>query len=99
MQIIAANIVEQVELIEYIRLLERKIDLLTEAVGVQKKKDQLFGEWVEEKEVIIMTGLSRNTLFKLRQEGRITRSTLSGKQNYYRLSDFKKLLNRNENEK
>lgn len=99
MQIIAANIVEQVELIEYIRLLERKIDLLTEAVGVQKKKDQLFGEWVEEKEVIIMTGLSRNTLFKLRQEGLITRSTLSGKQNYYRLSDFKKLLNRNENEK
>jgi len=88
-----------VELIQYLKSLEAKIDLLTDAVSVQKKNKQLFGEWIEEKEVMAMTGLSRNTLLKLRNEGKIRRSTLAGKQNYYRLSDFKKLLDQNENEK
>jgi hypothetical protein len=91
--------VEPDALIQYLKTLEEKIDLLTEAVKVQKKKDRLLSEWIEEKEVIAMTGLSRNTLLKLRNEGRITRSTLAGKQNYYRISDFKKLLDRNEIEK
>ena len=65
---------------------------------MQKKKDQLFGEWIEEKEIIALTGLSRNTLLKLRQQGKITRSSLAGKTNYYKASDFKKLIDRNEKE-
>lgn len=86
---------DQAELIEHIRLLEMKIDLLIQVINVQNKRERTFGEWLEEKEIISLTGLSRNTLLKLRQEGRITRSTISGKQNYYRLSDFKKLLEKN----
>lgn len=86
---------EAADLIDLIRLLEKKIDLLSDELIIQKKRDKLFGEWVEEKEIISLTGLTRNTLLRLRQEGRITRSTLSGKTNYYRLSDFKKLLEKN----
>lgn len=88
----------QAELLDYLKLLESKIDFLTDAVDMQKKRDKLMGEWVEEKVVMAMTGLSRNTLLRLRQQGHIIRSTLSGKSNFYRLSDFKKLLDKNEKE-
>lgn len=53
-------------------------------------------DWVNEKEAMKITGLSRGTLLKLRKDGRITSSTISGKQNFYRISDFKKLLDLNE---
>ncbi len=82
------------ELIDYIKKLEDKIDLLL----MQKKKTELLGDWIEEKEVIAITGLSRNTLLKLRQEGHITRSSIAGKRNYYKASDFKKLMSKNEKE-
>lgn len=86
---------EAIELIELIRLLEKKIDLLSDELKVQKKKEKLFGEWAEEQEIIALTNLSRGTLLKLYQEGHIERSKLSGKSNYYKLSSFKKLLDKN----
>lgn len=52
--------------------------------------------WITEIEAIQLSGLSRGTLFKMRKEGVVSSSTLSGKQNFYRLSDFKKLLDLNE---
>lgn len=86
---------EAVELIELIRLLDKKIDLLSEEIKVQKIKEKLFGEWVVEEEIIVLTKLSRGTLFKLYKEGQIERSKLSGKSNYYKPSSFKKLLDKN----
>ena len=53
-------------------------------------------DWITEKDAIRISGLSRATLLKLRKEGELTSSTLSGKQNFYRLSDFKRLLDTNE---
>ncbi|TAH43648.1 MAG: DNA-binding protein [Bacteroidetes bacterium] len=82
--------------ITYLKQLEQKIDLILEALENQTKKEKLLGTWVSEKELMLMTGISRNTLLKLRQEGKITRSSISGKKNYYRLTDFKKLLDKNE---
>ena len=86
---------EQVDLIEHIRRLEKKIDLLSDELTVQKKKEKFFGEWVEEEETIALTKLSRGTLLKLYLEGHIERSKLSGKTNYYMPSSFKKLLDKN----
>src|SRR4051812_41229597 len=91
-----SDILELNRILEYLKLIDRKIDLVTEAIAIQKKEQQLFGMWISEKELIKLTGLSRNTLLKLRKEGRITRSTISGKKNYYRLSDFKRILDENE---
>lgn len=82
--------------ITYLKQLEQKIDLILAALENQTKKEKLLGTWVSEKELMLMTGISRNTLLKLRQEGKITRSSISGKKNYYRLTDFKKLLDKNE---
>ena len=59
-------------------------------------KKENIGDWISEGEVKKITGLSRSTLLKLRKEGQVSSSTLSGKQNFYRLSDFSKLLNQNE---
>ncbi len=83
------------KLIELIMSLEKKIDLLSDELKVQKKKEKFFGEWVEEEETIALTDLSRGTLLKLYQEGHIERSKLSGKTNYYKPSSFKKLLDNN----
>ena len=83
---------------EYLKRIEKKIDLLAEKLSIEKKKAQLLGAWISEKELCKIEDISRNTLLKLRQEGKITRSTISGKKNYYRMTDFKKLLDNNEGE-
>jgi len=59
-------------------------------------RDAKIDDWITEKEAIRITGLCRSTLLKLRKEGELTSSTLSGKENFYRLSDIKKLLDLNE---
>lgn len=73
-------------------------DLLTvlQIVRNDKRQQKIFGEWWPEKDVIAITGLSRNTLRNMVVQGRITRSSISGKSNYYRASDFKALLDENE---
>ena len=53
-------------------------------------------DWINETDAMKISGLSRGTLLKLRKEGKLSSSTLSGKQNFYRISDFKKLLDLNE---
>lgn len=55
-----------------------------------------IGEWISENEAKRLTGLSKSTLLKLRKEGRIRSSTLSGKKIFYRRSDFNNLLDKNE---
>ena len=72
------------------------MNIIAEMLYKLQKERTTFGEWVPEKEVIAVTGLSRATLLKLRNAGKVTSSTISGKQLYYRLSDFKKLLDKNE---
>ena len=62
-------------------------DLIEQLVDGQNKIE----DWITEKEAIRITGLCRSTLLRLRKEGELTSSTLSGKQNFYRLSDIKKL--------
>jgi len=87
--------VELENLIEQINRLEKKIDLLTAELSLQKKKERIFGDWMDETETIKLTKLSRGTLLKLYHDGDIERSKLSGKTNYYKPSSFKKLLDKN----
>ena len=82
---------------------DSKLDSLQAAVIYLKElveqlitKQNKIDDWVNEKEAMKITGLSKGTLLKLRKDGRITSSTLSGKQNFYKISDFKKLLEQNE---
>lgn len=76
--------------------------LQTELSDIKKLIEQLMEErnklddWITEKEAIRISGLCRSTLLTLRKQGDLTSSTLSGKQNFYRLSDFNKLLDTNE---
>lgn len=76
--------------------------LQTELSDIKKLIEQLMEErnkledWITEKEAIRISGLCRSTLLTLRKQGDLTSSTLSGKQNFYRLSDFNKLLEINE---
>jgi hypothetical protein len=51
-----------------------------------------------QKEKIAVTGLSRSKLLELRKTGKVSSSSISGKKPYYKLSDFKKLLDKNEEE-
>jgi hypothetical protein len=67
-------------------------DIIEKLVDGQNKIE----DWITEKEAVRITGLCRTTLLRLRKEGELTSSTLSGKQNFYRLSDIKKLLDLNE---
>ena len=76
--------------------------LQTELSDIKKLIEQLMEErnklddWITEKEAIRISGLCRSTLLTLRKQGDLTSSTLSGKQNFYRISDFNKLLETNE---
>ncbi len=76
--------------------------LQTQLSDIKKLIEQLMEErnklddWITEKEAIRISGLCRSTLLTLRKQGDLTSSTLSGKQNFYRLSDFNKLLETNE---
>src|SRR5690349_16446168 len=92
----ATLVSESSDIIEVLRRIETKIDLLTEVITMQRIKDKLLGEWRSEQDIQKLLRVSRNSLLKLRKEGMITRSSISGKKNYYRLSDFKKLLDTNE---
>jgi hypothetical protein len=76
--------------------LQATVDYLKELLEKMMTRDAKIDDWITEKEAIRITGLCRSTLLKLRKEGELTSSTLSGKQNFYRLSDIKKLLDLNE---
>jgi len=61
--------------------------------------ENMLGDWISEKDAIALSGLGRTRLYQLRMKGIITSSTLGGKAVFYRLSDFKVLLNKNERRK
>ena len=82
--------------IDKLNAIQASVNIIDEKLQKLQKERATFGEWVSEKEVIAITGLSRATLLKLRNSGKVSSSTISGKQLYYRLSDFKKLLDKNE---
>lgn|GEM_PF-1662828 len=85
-------------LIDKINALQVSINTITETLKKMEKNKITFGDFVSEKEAIEITGLSRSSLLNLRREGKLNISTLTGKQKFYRLSDFKKLLEKNEEE-
>ena len=89
---------ENSEILTRLGLLQRAVEHLTAILEAGKGKATL-GDWISEAEAIGLTGLSRGTLLKLRNEGTISCSTLSGKSNFYRIGDFKKLLEKNEKER
>lgn len=84
---------------EELRLVREELALLSKLMRLEVRKGKMFGEWISEAEVTEMTGLHRNTLYNLWKEGKITKSTIKGKANYYKLSDFKQLLEQNQFEK
>jgi hypothetical protein len=79
-----------------LEIVQAQLSDLKKLVEQLVKNPLRIDDWITEIEAIQVSGLSRATLFKLRKEGTISSSTLSGKQNFYRLSDFKKLLELNE---
>ena len=88
---------------EFILETNRKLDSFQASINYLKDLIEQLSEgqnklddWIPEKEAIRISGLCRSTLLRLRKQGDLTSSTLSGKQNFYRLSDFNKLLKINE---
>lgn len=86
------------ELTEKVEALQASVNSVAEMLTTMQKDRLTFGDWVPEHEVMTITGLSKATLLKLRNGGKLSSSTISGKQIYYRLSSIKKLLDRNEQE-
>ena len=95
-QNILLNSSDTTEILEELRLVRAELELLKSIVSTDKRKEKLFGEWIHEKELMTLTTYSRNTLYNLWKQGLVTKSSISGKANYYRMSDFKKLLDRNQ---
>jgi hypothetical protein len=85
-------------LMEKVDALQASVNSIAEIVLKIQKEKITFGDWVQEKEVIAVTGLSRSKLLELRKTGKVSSSSISGKKPYYKLSDFKKLLDKNEEE-
>lgn len=61
--------------------------------------DNKLGDWISEQDAMTLTGLGKTRLYQLRVTGAICASTLGGKAVFYRLSDFKVLLNKNVRKK
>ena len=88
------NIIDTV--ITKLDALQASMNTIAEMLLKMQKNKVAFGDWVSEQDLIDIIGLKKSSLLKLRNEGKITFSTITGKQKYYRLSDFKKLLDKNE---
>lgn len=84
------------DICDMFEVLQTELSELKNLVEQLVRDNNRIDGWITEVEAIGISGLSRGTLFKLRKQGVISSSTLSGKQNFYRLSDFKKLLELNE---
>jgi predicted DNA-binding transcriptional regulator AlpA len=76
--------------------LQAAVNVLSENVRKLYQERSTLGEWVSEKKAMEITGLSRSTLLALRNQGKLSQSSIAGKSVYYKLSDFKKLLERNK---
>lgn len=79
-----------------IESLHTKVDHLTTMLNNLLSESKGIGDWLEEREVQRRTNLSRGTLLKLRKEGLLSSSSLSGKTPWYKISELIRLLNKNE---
>lgn len=82
-----------------VRDVQDKLNTIQLLLMQKAQTENLLGDWVDEDTVIALTGLKKTRLYQLRVEGKIESSTLGGKAVFYRLSDFKALLNKNRNRK
>lgn len=84
------------ELVEKLNTLQVSINNIAEMLEKEVEGDLKFDDWITEEMAQKVSGLSRSTLLKLRKEGKLTTSTLSGKQNFYRMSGLQMLMDKNE---
>lgn len=91
-----ATLADMTIIVEQIRVLEHKLDQLFKILESKYQRDKVFGDWISENEAVELTKLSKSTFLILRKEGKLTSSTISGKANFYRLSQIKELLEENE---
>lgn len=74
------------------KLLMAKLNELTEYVySVKHTEEDDDNSWVDSHEVCDFLKISERTLQRLRSDGKITYTNLSGK-NYYQISQIKKML-------
>lgn len=85
------------KLISTIDHLNLQLQQLQEVL-IELKQNQIspIGDWIDEHAARKLTGLSTSTLRRLRVAGKIKSSFLSDRNIYYKLSDFKKLLDKNQ---
>ncbi|MHB8261883.1 MAG: hypothetical protein ACYDCN_13700 [Bacteroidia bacterium] len=86
------------ELVNKINDLQETLNTMADVIKKMERNTMAFGDWISEEEVLKMpnVSISRSRLWELRKQGRVSSSSLNGKQLFYRLSDFKKLLDENE---
>jgi predicted DNA-binding transcriptional regulator AlpA len=70
--------------------------LATKVEMLRLSREHSIGDWLPEREVLRITGLGRTTLYNLRNDGKISSSTISGKGLWYRMTDIEKIINANE---
>lgn len=87
------------KIVEQVRLLERKIEGLIEVVTALNEKDQAIGDWIPSSMAKRIAKLGKTSLYKMREAGKLSDSTISGKMVFYRMSDFERILNENENKR
>lgn len=91
-----ATLADMTILVEQNRVLEHKLNQLFKALKSNYQREKVFGDWTTENEAVGLTNLSKSTFSILRKEGKLTCSSISGKANFYRLSQIKELLDENE---
>lgn len=80
-----------------LRLVKMELECITKTIVEEKLKKKLLGNWIPEKEVLEVMNISRGKLFMLYKEGKIAKTTLGSKGNYYNPDDFRKILDENVN--
>lgn len=75
--------------------LVKKVDELHGGWLAKKNQDPPEAEWVDSNTVIQMLGISKRTLQKFRDLGKIEFSKVSNKLIFYRKKSVEQLLNRN----
>ena len=88
---------EFLETIQKIATLEILLSSIHERLDNLVALNTAIGGWVDQETIMRLTGLGKTKLYELRRANKVSCSTITGKQKFYKLSDFEKLLNYNEN--
>lgn len=91
-----ATLANMMVLEEQVHVLEHKVDQILHILNSKHQLGEVFGDWISEAEVMELTSLSKTTLLTLRKQGKLSSSSISGKANYYRMSQIRELLDENE---